>query len=150
MRWSRFVVVCTCLALIVAGISTMSAQKKMKEPVVWPADNIKWMDVKEAPGVMYADLWGHMDKGAYGAFVKFPAGTKHPLHSHTNDIKAIVISGTFWVTPEGGKEQRLPAGSYFFVPGGSKHMSGSTDDGPCEIFQESPGKFDMMPAEEKK
>lgn len=109
------------------------------------------MEVKGAsPGIMFASLWGNMDKGAYGVLVKFPAGTKHPLHTHTSDIKAVVISGTFYYAPEGGTEQRLGPGSYFFVPGGSKHMSGSTDDGPCEIFQESAGKFDMMSAEEKK
>ncbi len=142
------------LSIVVIGLVVFcpnaDAQKKMKEPVVWPADDIKWMEVKGAPGIMFANLWGKMDKGAYGALVKFPAGTKHPMHKHTSEIKGIVISGTFYYTPEGGTEHRLGAGSYFVVPGGSKHMSGSTDDGPCEIFQESPGKFDMMAVEAKK
>ena len=138
--------------LIIVGLTDAFAQKKMKkEPVMWAAEDIKWVEMKDGPpGVMVATLWGDMTKGAYGAFVKFsPANTKNPLHTHSSDIKAVVLSGTFTSGPEGGPEKTYGAGSYLFVPGGWKHTSGAGDAG-CTFFMEQSGKFDMKPVEMKK
>ena len=144
------------LAVVLVGLIFMSAhnalaQKKMKkEPIAWAAENIKWEEMKSGPpGVMGATLWGDMTKGAYGALIKFPAGMKHPLHTHSSDIKTVVLSGTFTYAPEGGEEKNYGAGSYLLIPGGSKHISGSGADG-CTFFMEQSGKFDMKPVEEKK
>ena len=134
-------------ALLCIGAVDSRAQKK-REAVVWPAGDIKWSEMKGGPpGIMYADLWGHIDRGAYGSLIKLPAGLKNPLHTHSSDTKLVVVSGTFLYTPEGGTEQRLGPGSYLMVPGGVKHLSGVTEDGPCEVFQQGPGKFDFHPAE---
>lgn len=133
-----------CALAMTLLLSTDAMAQKKKVATVWPAGDIKWEEMKDGPpGVKTADLWGNMMKGAYGTLVIFPAGQIHPLHSHSYDTKVIVISGTFLYTAEGGTEQRLGAGSYLLVPGGVKHTSGSGADGPCEIFQESAGKFDM-------
>ena len=144
------------LALVLVGIVFFSAhnvlaQKKMKkEPVMWTAENIKWEEMKGGPpGVMVATLWGDMSKGAYGAFVKFPPNTKHPLHTHSSDIRAVVLSGTFTGGSEGGPEKTYGAGSYCMLPGGWKHTSGAGADG-CTLFMEQSGKFDMTPVEIKK
>ena len=144
------------LGLVLVGLFFLSshnalAQKKMKkEPVMWTAENIKWEQMKGGPpGVMVASLWGDMAKGAYGALVKFPAGVKHPLHTHYSDIKTVIVSGTFTYAPEGGEEKSYGAGSYLFIPGGSKHISGTGADG-CTFFMEQSGKFDMTPVEMKK
>jgi quercetin dioxygenase-like cupin family protein len=151
MKWSRFVVVLACAALVCAGFSNTHAQKKAKkEAVVWPADKIQWEDMQGITGVKVAKLWGDMNKGPYGCLVKFAAGNNHPLHYHTNDVKAIVMSGTWLYTPEGGSETRMGPGSYLLIPGGVKHSSGSSSDGECTIFQEGPAKFDLFPVEQKK
>ena len=122
------------------------AQAKKKEAIVLPATDLQWTAMKGGPpGISFAKLWGNMEKGAYGAFVKLPAGMKNPLHTHTHPLKLVVISGTFYYTPEGGTERRLGPGSYLDEPGGVKHLSGTSDDGPCVIFQESSGSFDLKP-----
>ena len=54
--------------------------------------------------------------------------------SHTSDTKAVVVSGTFIVTPEGGAEKRFGPGSYFMVLGGMKHTSGCAEGVPCVLF----------------
>jgi uncharacterized protein DUF4437 len=138
------------VGLLVVSVVSASAQKKTKKAVIaWSAEDIKWEAMKEAPpGVMTADLWGNMTKGAYGSFVKFPPNTKHPLHTHEYDIKTIVITGTFTYGPEGGEEKSYGPGSYIFIPGNVKHMSGSGPDG-CTIFSEQSGKFDMKMSETK-
>jgi hypothetical protein len=71
-----------------------------------PADDLKWTDLdpKGAPGVKVADLWGDHAKGAFGAFLKLPAGFAAPLHTHTSDMKVVFLSGTYIQTPEGKTE----------------------------------------------
>ena len=133
-------------ALAIFAVTSAWAQKAMKkDAVIWPAEDIKWVAAPDAPGVMYADLWGHMEKGAYAAFVKIPAAVKFPLHTHSADLKAVVVSGIFIYTPEGGTEKKLGAGSYMFIPGGLKHTSAVAEGAPCILFQEGSSKFDLKP-----
>ena len=152
----RTLVVLTMMlcGLILAGTSSALAQKKMKKMAVTMAtEDLKWEEMKGGPpGIMYCNLWGDMMKGAYGAMVKLPANMQNPLHSHSSDTKAVVVAGSFYMTPEGGAEKVLGAGSYFMEPGGVKHMSGTKDQG-ATLFQEGTSKFDMkmveMPKEKK-
>lgn len=136
-----------CLILIgsmVFGATNALAQKKKmtKEATLWPAGDIKWVEAKDAPpGVMVAALWGDMSKRSYGALVKFGQEMNNPPHTHTNDVKAVVVSGSFWYASEGGEKKMLGPGSYFMIPGGLKHTSGS--EAGTIMFQEGPGKFDM-------
>lgn len=152
MKGTVAVLACALSAVLLWGVTNTIAQKTAKkEAIVWPADDLKWLDMRDGPpGILYADLWGHLEKGAYGALLKLPAGMKNPLHMHSSDIKLVVLSGTFLYTPEDGAEQRLGPGSYLFEPGGTRHLSGTGDDGPCEVFQESSGKFDFVAAEPPK
>jgi anti-sigma factor ChrR (cupin superfamily) len=117
-------------------------------PVFMPAADLKWTDLDPtmAPGVKIADVWGDHTKGAFGAFTKFPAGFKAPLHTHTSECKIVVIKGTFLQAPEGKPEVRLGPGSYLLQPGGSyKHTTGCDAASECEFFIMGNGKFDLLP-----
>jgi anti-sigma factor ChrR (cupin superfamily) len=130
------------------GESKAKAVIKAGIPVFMPGSDTKWTDLdpKGAPGVKIADLWGDHTKGAYGAFLKFPAGFLAPLHTHTHAIKIVVISGTYIQTPEGKPEERMGPGSYVFQPGGSyKHISACDKASECLLFIESGGRFDLKP-----
>jgi quercetin dioxygenase-like cupin family protein len=133
------------LGLVVA----QSAQGKGKEPVMMPAEDMKWTEVPNTGGVMVAPVKGDLTKGAYDAFTKFPAGVDHPLHTHSADIETVIISGTFLYGPEGGPVKKFGPGSYIMIPGGVKHTSGCDAASPCIIFQEQPAKFDIKMVETK-
>lgn len=120
---------------------------------VMASGDLKWADLdpKGAPGVKIADVWGNHAKGAFGAFLKFPAGFAAPLHTHTNDFKIVVVSGTFVQVPEGKPEFRLGPGSYLMQPGGNyKHTTACDKASDCEFFVQSAGKFDLKPVEAEK
>ena len=146
------------VSFVLAG--AVLAQSKMssmshtaKAPVFMPAADVKWTDLdpKGAPGVKVADLWGDHTKGAFGAFFKFPAGFSAPLHTHTNPVKIVVISGTFIQAPEGKPEVRLGPGSYELQPGdGYKHTTACDKASECLFFAEGSGKFDLKPVEAAK
>lgn len=114
--------------------------------VVMPAADLKWADLDPAgaPGVKIADVWGDHAKGAYGAFFKLPAGFAAPLHTHTHDIKVVIVSGTYIQVPDGKPEFRLGPGSYFMQPGGNyRHTTTCDKASDCVFFAESNGKFDL-------
>ncbi len=120
-------------------------------PVFIPAADLKWVDIDptgKVPGAKIADVWGDHTKGAYGAFVKFPAGFRAPLHSHTNSAKIVVVSGTFIQIPEGKAEVRLGPGSYMMQPGkGYMHVTACDKASECIFYSEGTGAFDIIMAE---
>ena len=126
-----------------ANASAKSAASRL---LVMPADDMKWTDLdpKGAPGVKVADLWGNHGKGAFGALFKLPAGFAVPLHTHTYDMKVVIMSGTYIQSPEGKPEFRLGPGSYFMQPGGNyRHVTSCDPSAECVFFVESRGPFDL-------
>jgi len=122
---------------------------KVVAPVFEPAADLKWTDLDPSgntPGVKIADVWGDHTKGAYGAFIKFPAGFTSPLHTHTNSARIVIVSGTFVQVPEGKAEIRLGPGSYMMQPGGTyKHVTSCDKASDCLFYAEGTGKFDLKP-----
>ena len=117
-----------------------------RQPIFMAAENLKWTDLdpKGAPGVKVADLWGNHAKGAFGAYLKLPAGFAVPLHTHTYDMKVIFVSGTYIQAPEGKPEVRLGPGSYMMQPGGNyRHVTSCDKSSDCVFFVESSGPFDL-------
>jgi anti-sigma factor ChrR (cupin superfamily) len=117
--------------------------------VVMPASDMKWTDLDPgAPGVKVADLWGNHAKGAFGALFKLPAGFAAPLHTHTYDMKVVIVSGTYIQAPEGKPGFRLGPGSYFLQPGGNyRHTTTCDKASECVFFVESKGPFDLKPVD---
>jgi hypothetical protein len=98
-----------------------------------------------APGASASLLWGDMDKGPFGAFTKFAPGASFPLHTHSSDIRIVVLRGAYVYKPEHGAEQRVSAGHYIFIPGGDRHVSEADAKEGALFYQGSPGKFDLNP-----
>jgi anti-sigma factor ChrR (cupin superfamily) len=94
--------------------------------------------------VKIADLWGDHTKGAYGAYLKLPAGFAAPLHTHSHPMKVVFLSGTYIQAPEGKAEVRLGPGSYMMQPGGNyRHTTTCDKSSDCVLFVESDGPFDL-------
>jgi quercetin dioxygenase-like cupin family protein len=106
----------------------------------------QWQDMP-VPGVKMIPLRGDMERGAHASFIRFPAGADHGWHTHTHDVSMVVLEGAYLYRDEQG-ETRVGAGDYFFIPGGTKHWSGSGPNEGCIFYQESPDSFDLNPVEE--
>jgi anti-sigma factor ChrR (cupin superfamily) len=144
-------VVASVLAVAVAA-QVASSGEGVQAPVSKPAADLTWIDLDPAgaPGVKVADLWGNHEKGAFGAFLKLPAGFTAPLHTHTHTMKLVIVSGTYLQSPEGKPEFRLGPGSYLMQPGGNyRHITRCDEASECLFFVESDGSFDLHPAPAK-
>jgi quercetin dioxygenase-like cupin family protein len=97
------------------------------------------------PGVSAAPIWGDQSKGAHATYSKFVAGQDNGWHTHTNDVWILVIKGAYLYKDEAG-EKRVGPGDFLRVPGGHKHWSGGDKKEGGVFYEESSGKFDLIPA----
>jgi hypothetical protein len=139
------------LAFAVSFLLAGAALAQSGNPVVWPAADLKWVDVPNAPpGVKQAVLWGDPATGAFGAVQKFPAGFAAPLHTHSANLRCVVVSGTIIHGPEGKPTVRLGPGSYLMLPSTYRHTTACDKSSECVFFTEGDGKFDVVPVEAPK
>jgi len=97
------------------------------------------------PSVTAAAVWGDANAGAHGTFSKFVAGYDAGMHTHTNDVWIIGIKGAYLYKDDAG-EKRIGPGDFLRVPGGHKHWSGGDKKEGAVFYEESSGKFDLIPA----
>jgi quercetin dioxygenase-like cupin family protein len=125
------------------GLAQGQQQQPKEKPLIFvPADKATFKEV--APGVSKAVLWGNPDKGPYGAFTKFVPGFDAGMHTHTNDVWIVVLKGAFLYKDDAG-EKRVGPGDFMRIPGGKKHWSGGDAKEGALFYEESSGKFDLVP-----
>ena len=95
-------------------------------------------------GVSMVAIWGDADKGAHGTFTKFPPGFDSGMHTHTNDVWIVGVKGAYLYKDDAG-EKRVGAGDFLRVPGGHKHWSGGDKKEGALFYEESSGKFELIP-----
>jgi hypothetical protein len=111
-----------------------------------PVNELKFFDtgvgpLKAAPG------FGDLSKGPHSTFVKLPAGFVSPLHTHSDDYYAVVITGVIANEPDlNVKDRPMAPGSYWFQKGNAKHVTKCLSANECVIFLTQSGKFDFAEA----
>jgi quercetin dioxygenase-like cupin family protein len=138
----------TGASLVSAAVVAAAEGQPAGNAVFLPAASMKFADVPGLPGVQMAVVEGDPAKGPGHAFFKFKGGFAAPLHYHTSDHYVSVLSGTVVLTVD-GKEQRLPAGSYFAFTGKKQHMTKCETGTDCLLFLDVRGPWDVVPVEAK-
>ena len=103
-------------------------------------DELDWSENR----VQVATLWGDDEIGPYGKLVKFPSGLISPPHFHSNDYRAVIISGTLLDPTDRSQEaRRLGAGAFYFLPAGTTYTVRCVSEEPCVIYAHQTGGFDF-------
>jgi anti-sigma factor ChrR (cupin superfamily) len=134
------------IAATVCTLGDAIAQSR-KELVFVESGKAEFKEI--VPGVKKRILWGNHDTGPYGAFTKFDPGVTNPLHTHTNDVRIVVLQGAYIYKSKNGNERRVGPGSYISVPAGDVHVSGGDPKEGALFYEESPGKFDLKVVDQK-
>ena len=133
----------------VSIVAQQTAQKQESNaPVMLSFADLKWVELPERKGMQFAVLSGDLNTGPYTQIRKVPAGTDNPLHSHSSEIKNIIISGTWYTGANAAAAKDFGPGSIIVMPANWVHVSGCRPGGDCVFYQEGKGKFDFKPAAE--
>lgn len=117
-------------------------------PRVLAAEDIKWVEDPQLPGVRSAVLWGDPNSGKEHALLRrFPAGYAPPPHSHPSIESVVMIAGHIVVEHEGGERRVLGPGSYSQIPANMVHAVRCTAEAECIFLLRSPGLFTIKFAE---
>jgi quercetin dioxygenase-like cupin family protein len=131
------------LGVVAAATGTLAAKEAAKKEIVSESlEELAWKEMMPGMPLMAAEVW--KGPGGSGCFyLKFPKGMAVPLHWHSKDAHAVVISGNWGSTPEGGQDKLLSPGSHQFIPGKVKHTTKCGEAADCVIYSCSPGAFDV-------
>jgi quercetin dioxygenase-like cupin family protein len=144
-----FVIFC---ASLFAG-AALAARGAPPGLMVVSSDDLAWTDVKGrdgAPvGLRTVDLWGQATKGAHGSLTRFPAGLAEPLHTHSRDLRVVIVAGTMAFSIDGAETKDLKPGSFVAIPAGVRHAAICRPTSACEVFLEQAGAMDVKFVEKR-
>jgi quercetin dioxygenase-like cupin family protein len=115
-------------------------------PMMMSFSEVKWTELPERKGMQFSVLSGDPKTGAYTQIRKVPGGTDNPLHSHSSEIKNVIISGVWYTGADMASAKDFGPGSIVVMPGNWVHVSGCRSGSDCVFYQEGNGKFDFVPA----
>jgi hypothetical protein len=114
-------------------------------PMMVSFKDLKWTELPERKGMQFAVLSGDPKTGEYTQIRKVPAGTDNPLHSHSSELKNVIISGVWYTGPDAASAKDFGPGSIVMMPANWVHVSGCRSGSDCVFYQEGKGKFDFVP-----
>jgi hypothetical protein len=112
-------------------------------PMMVSFTELKWVELPERKGMQFALLSGDPKTGAYTQMRKVPAGTDNPLHSHSSQLKNVIISGVWYTGADAASARDFGPGSVVMMPADWVHVSGCRTGSDCVFYQEGQGKFDF-------
>jgi quercetin dioxygenase-like cupin family protein len=114
-------------------------------PMMVSFKDLKWTALPERPGMQFAVVSGDPKTGEYTQIRKVPAGTENPLHSHSSEVKNVIISGVWYTGTDAASAKDFGPGSVVMMPANLVHVSGCRAGSECVFYQEGKGKFDFKP-----
>ena len=147
----RFIVV-LLMVIVSTGVLTENVAKpgamaNENAPLMLSFADLKWTELAERKGMLFAVLSGDPTKGEYTQMRKVPAGTDNPLHSHSSEIKNVIISGAWYTGSDFASAKDFGPGSIVIMPANWVHVSGCRAGSECVFYQEGKGRFDFNAAE---
>jgi hypothetical protein len=143
---------------VAAAVASLSApmlaqegtqRQKNETPLMVSFADLKWVELPERKGMRFAVLTGDPKVGPYTQIRKVPAGTDNPIHSHSSEIKNVIISGLWFTGADAASAKDFGPGSVVVMPADWVHVSGCRAGSDCVFYQEGKGKFDFKPAAEQ-
>ena len=133
-----------CLALL-ASVSATAVRADTSGTSRTAVADIKWLDTGFGPQA--APVSGDFTKGKHISLIKFKAGLKTPLHTHSHDYVGIVVSGKAKHYEPGKPETEtvLGPGSFWAIKGTVPHISECLAGEDCIFALYQDDAFDFLP-----
>jgi len=104
------------------------------------ASDIAWQRAEGLPaGVMVAHVSGDAKGGPAVDFIKFPAGTRVPLHWHAANHVVTVLSGKLAIGAPGlEKDLEIGPGGYFKIAAKTPHLTSAKEETVIAVSGDAP------------
>ena len=148
MLRSLLMLAAACLSTAVfafQGTRQTLPKKGNNVPLMLSFTDLKWTDLPERKGMQFALISGDPKKEAYTQMRKVPAGSDNGLHTHSSEIKNVIISGVWYTGTNEASAKDFGPGSVVMMPANWVHVSGCRVGSDCLLYQEGKGKFDFKP-----
>jgi hypothetical protein len=105
------------------------------------------LDVANTQAGSYQVLWTDAATGATGMYIKVPAGNPAFWHFYRSDYHGVLVAGSLDHHESGRDARDLAVGTYWWQPGGFKHVDLCKAGGPdCLIYAYFTGPFQVVAA----
>jgi quercetin dioxygenase-like cupin family protein len=147
----RFLAILAAVSLSTAALAdeapkaAAASNEDGRAPLMVSFTNLKWTELPERKGMQFAVVSGDPKTGAYTQMRKVPAGTDNPLHTHSSELKNVIISGVWYTGADAASAKDFGPGSIVMMPANWVHVSGCRAGSDCVFYQEGKGKFDFKP-----
>jgi quercetin dioxygenase-like cupin family protein len=141
------IIAVACLFATACASDGAEHAQKPSAPMMVSYADVQWSELPERPGMKFAVLSGDPKTGSYTQLRKVPAGTNNELHSHSSELKNVIISGVWYTGADMASAKDYGPGSVVVMPANWVHVSGSRPGSECVFYQEGKGKFDFKPVE---
>ena len=131
-------------AAVCLGTAAILAQAA-DPPTMLAAKELKWIDVDQPKGAKQAVLWGDAKSSENAILVRWPFNSKLADVVRTQDVRIVVLAGTFTAEVDGGYREFGPSG-VVVVPKGAKHTFGCEAAGECRFIVQHPGPVEVSAA----
>lgn len=148
MNRTHLLATCLLAGVALTGVGQASpAVKKDTGITQQPAAGLDWGQTPFGPDA--SPVSGNFAEGGHITFIKFPAGMKTPVHTHSHDYVGIVVKGvTRHYSPKRGSARRdLPTGSHWSVKADIPHISECLPGSECIMAIYQKDAFDFLPLE---
>ena len=146
MRALLTAIAVACVSMRLLAQEGRAGTPEGRRPFMVSFTDLKWIELPERKGMQFALLSGNPKTGPYTQIRKVPAGTDNPLHSHSSEIKNVIISGVWYTGANAASAKDFGPGSVVIMPADWMHVSGCRSGSDCLLYQEGKGKFDFKPA----
>jgi len=131
--------------LAVLSIGVIAAAANAQEKVQFLDSAKAESSRRRRPARRFAVVWGDMDKGPFGAFVKFEPGAKFEKPHALEPAASGGDQGAYIYAGANGVKHRVGPGCFLSTPAGDHHVSSGDPKLGALFYMESNGKFDLVP-----
>lgn len=135
-------------AFSMAALAALSGGPSFNKPVTQLQYGATGISDGTHGEIKAAPAYGDLARGPHGTFIKLPAGFVSPVHTHTADYWAVVISGVAANGLPGSIDVPLPVGSYWYQKGGEAHVTKCLSPSKCVFFLSQQAPFDFIPTKD--
>jgi len=133
----------TVIAAVLATAGSVFANIAAADSVSVPNEKLNY--VKTGIGPLWAaPVFGDIFGGKHGTLIKMPKKFTSPVHTHSEDYHAVVVTGIISNGLPGAADVPLATGSHWFQKGDEAHVTKCLSSTECVFFITQQDKFDFF------